>query len=100
MPRTYPLPAAWVQIASGNNPVGSGGSASIVQSTLGLQVRSQVHMILADADVVYCQVRVYSSKGSGQVRMETDKGERQRLDKGLVRPELGPIGFNDKGIEH
>jgi len=53
MPRTYPLPAAWVQVASGSNPVGSGGSASIVQSTLGLQVRPQVHMILADADVVY-----------------------------------------------
>jgi len=53
MPRTYPLPAAWVQVASGNNPVGSGGSASIVRSTLGLQVRPQVHMILADADVVY-----------------------------------------------
>jgi len=53
MPRTYPLPAAWVQVASGSNPVGSGGSASVVQSTLGLQVHSQVHMILADADVVY-----------------------------------------------
>jgi len=37
----------------GNNPVGSGGSASIVKSTLGLQVHPQVHMILADADVVY-----------------------------------------------
>jgi len=46
-----------------------------------------------------CQVRVYSSRGSGQVRMEMDKGEGQRLDKGLVRPELGPSGFNDKGIE-
>jgi len=46
-----------------------------------------------------CQVQVYSGKGSGQVRTETDEGEGQRLDKGLVRPELGPIGFNDKGIE-
>jgi len=47
-----------------------------------------------------CQVRVYSGKGSGQVWMEMDEGEGQRLDKGLVWPELGPIGFNDKGIEH
>jgi len=46
-----------------------------------------------------CQVQVYSSRGSGQVQMEMDEGEGQRLDKGLVRPELGPIGFNDKGIE-
>jgi len=46
-----------------------------------------------------CQVRVYSSRGSGQVWMEMDEGEGQRLDKGLVQPELGPIGFNDKGIE-
>jgi len=38
-----------------------------------------------------CQVRVYSGKGSGQVRTETDEGEGQRLDKGLVRPELGPM---------
>jgi len=29
-----------------------------------------------------------------------DKGEGQRLDKGLVWLELGLIGFNDKGIEH
>jgi len=28
-----------------------------------------------------------------------DEEEGQRLDKGLVWPELGPIGFNDKGIE-
>jgi len=48
---------------------------------------------------VICQVRVYSGKGSSQVWTETDEGEGQRLDKGLVRPELGPIGFNDKGIE-
>ena len=48
----------------------------------------------------WCQVRVYSGKGSGQVWTETDEGEGQRLDKGLVRPELGLIGFNDKGIEH
>jgi len=32
--------------------------------------------------------------------METDEGGGQRLDKGLVQPELGLIGFNDKGIEH
>jgi len=38
-------------------------------------------------------------KGFGQVRTETDEGERQRLDKGLVWPELGLIGFNNKGIE-
>ena len=47
----------------------------------------------------HCQVQVYSSKGSGQVWTETDEGEEQRLDKGLVRLELGLIGFNDKGIE-
>jgi len=47
-----------------------------------------------------CQVWVYSGKGSSQVRTETDEGEGQRLDKGLVRPELGLIGFNGKGIEH
>jgi len=46
-----------------------------------------------------CQVRVYSGRGSGQVRTEMDEGEGQRLDKGLVWPELGPIGFNNKGIE-
>jgi len=51
------------------------------------------------AVVLWCQVWVYSGKGSGQVRTETDEGEGQRLDKGLVRLELGPIGFNDKGIE-
>jgi len=47
-----------------------------------------------------CQVRVYSGKGSSQVRTETDEGEEQRLDKGLVGLELGLIGFNNKGIEH
>jgi len=47
-----------------------------------------------------CQVQVYSGRGSGQVRTETDEGEGQRLDKGLVQLELGLIGFNDKGIEH
>jgi len=31
--------------------------------------------------------------------MKMDKGEGQRLDKGLVQPELRPIGFNDKEIE-
>jgi len=30
-----------------------------------------------------CQVRVYSSKGSGQVRMETDEGEGQRAGQGI-----------------
>jgi len=38
-----------------------------------------------------CQVWVYSSKGSGQVQTETDEGGGQRLDKGLVWLELGPI---------
>jgi len=47
-----------------------------------------------------CQVRVHSGRGSGQVQAETDEGEGQRLHKGLVQLELGPIGFNDKGIEH
>jgi len=46
-----------------------------------------------------CQVWVYSGRGSTQVWTETDEGEGQRLDKGLVQPELGPIGFNDKGIK-
>jgi len=30
-----------------------------------------------------CQVRVYSSRGSGQVRMETDEGEGQRAGQGI-----------------
>ena len=34
---------------------------------------------------------------SGRKRMK-EKG--RGLDKGLVRPELRPIGFNDKGVEH
>ena len=50
--------------------------------------------------VKYCQVWVYSGRGSNQVQTEMDKGEGQRLDKGLVQPELRLIGFNDKGIEH
>ena len=33
---------------------------------------------------------------SGRRRM---KEEGRGLDKGLVRPELRPIGFNDKGVE-
>ena len=33
---------------------------------------------------------------SGQKRTK-EKG--RGLDKGLVRPELRPIGFNDKGVE-
>jgi len=33
---------------------------------------------------------------SGRKRMK-EKG--RGLDKGLVRPELRPIGFNDKGVE-
>jgi len=33
---------------------------------------------------------------SGQKRTK-EKGKG--LDKGLVRPELRPIGFNDKGVE-
>jgi len=31
----------------------------------------------------YCQVRVYSGKGSGQVRTETDEGEGQRAGQGI-----------------
>jgi len=31
--------------------------------------------------------------------METDEGEGQRLDKGLVQQELRLIGFNNKGVE-
>jgi len=27
------------------------------------------------------------------------KGKGRGLDKGLVQPELRPIGFNDKGVE-
>jgi len=34
---------------------------------------------------------------SGRKRTK-EKG--RGLDKGLVRPELRPIGFNDKGVEH
>ena len=50
----YPCPGHTHDLQHGFRlQVGSGGSASIVQSTLGLQVHPQVHMILADADVVY-----------------------------------------------
>jgi len=37
-----------------------------------------------------CQVRVYSSKGSGQVRMETDEGQGQRAGQ-----EISPAGVGD-----
>ena len=40
---------------------------------------------------------VWGPVKSGQKRMK-EKG--RGLDKGLVRPESRPIGFNDKGVEH
>jgi len=58
-----------------------------------------LHVFSKHGVPAHCQVRVYSGRGSGQVRTKADEGGGQRLDKGLVRPELGPIGFNDKGIE-
>jgi len=36
----------------------------------------------------YCQVQVYSGRGSSQVQMKVDKGGEQMLDKGLVWLEL------------
>jgi len=38
-----------------------------------------------------CQVQVYSSRGSGKVRMETDEGKGQRLDS-----EVSPAGVEDR----
>jgi len=32
-------------------------------------------------------------------RRKRTKEKGRGLDKGLVRPELRPIGFNDKGVE-
>ena len=33
--------------------------------------------------VTSCQVRVYSGRGSGQVRMKVDEGEGQRAGQGI-----------------
>ena len=38
-----------------------------------------------------CQVRVYSGKGSGQVRMEMDEGREQRAGQ-----EVSPAGVGDR----
>jgi len=38
-----------------------------------------------------CQVRVYSGKGSGQVRTETDGGQGQRAGQ-----EISPAGVGDR----
>jgi len=38
-----------------------------------------------------CQVRVYSGKGSGQVRTETDEGQGQRAGQ-----EISPAGVGDR----
>jgi len=38
-----------------------------------------------------CQVRVYSGKGSGQVRTETDEGREQRAGQ-----EVSPAGVGDR----
>jgi len=38
-----------------------------------------------------CQVRVYSGRGSGQVRMETDEGRGQRAGQ-----EISPAGVGDR----
>ena len=59
-------------------------------------------------------VRVAGGRGSrsgseqrkGQVSSPVKSGRKRTkekgrgLDKGLVQPELRPIGFNDKGVEH
>jgi len=39
----------------------------------------------------HCQVRVYSGKGSGQVRTETDEGREQRAGQ-----EVSPAGVGDR----
>jgi len=39
----------------------------------------------------FCQVRVYSGKGSGQVRMEMDGGQGQRAGQ-----EISPAGVGDR----
>jgi len=38
-----------------------------------------------------CQVRVYSGRGSGQVRTKTDRGRRQRAGQ-----EVSPAGVGDR----
>ena len=38
-----------------------------------------------------CQVRVYSGRGSGQVRMKTDEGREQRAGQ-----EISPAGVGDR----
>ena len=38
-----------------------------------------------------CQVRVYSGKGSGQVRTEMDEGQGQRAGQ-----EISPAGVGDR----
>ena len=42
-------------------------------------------------DPANCQVWVYSGKGSGQVRMETDEGREQRAGQ-----EVSPAGVGDR----
>jgi len=40
-------------------------------------------------NMVYCQVRVYSGKGSGQVRMEMDEGQGQGAGQGVSPARVG-----------
>ena len=38
--------------------------------------------------------------GPVKSRRKQTKGKGRGLDKGLVQPELRPIGFNDKWVKH
>ena len=50
-----------------------------------------VYQMSPQQDMGVCQVRVYSGKGSGQVRTETDEGRGQRAGQ-----EISPAGVGDR----
>jgi len=55
------------------------------------------HLLSTD----WISVKSRSTPVGGPVKSgrKRTKGESRGLDNGLVRPELRPIGFNDKGVE-
>ena len=51
-----------------------------------MAVHSETHSdILLLSLLAFCQVRVYSGRGSGQVQMKTDEGRGQRFGQRLAQ---------------
>jgi len=46
-------------------------------------------VMVSSTVLCFCQVRVYSGRGSGQVRMKADEGQEQRAGQEVSLAEVG-----------